>query len=42
VHAEAAVLEQPLDDDPPLGDEQPGALERRGIADQSIFRRKRQ
>jgi hypothetical protein len=41
VHPVTPVLEQPLDDDPAFGDEQPRPLERRGIADETVLRRKR-
>jgi hypothetical protein len=41
VHTVTPVLEQTLDDDPAFGDEQPRALERRGIADETVFTRKR-
>jgi hypothetical protein len=42
MHPEPRVGQQALDDDAPFGDEQPCALERRRIADKTIFRRKRQ
>jgi hypothetical protein len=42
VNAEPAVLEQSLHDDASLGDEESRALERRGIADETVVGGKRQ